>query len=265
MLLAVLVALLALLPGVPARPAPRVLVVGAGIGGASVAYELSLRLPGAAVTVAERNPYVGGRLLSVDFHGCHVNVGGDAWSPANENLVRWARELPVPLDDSDYGGNGLNGLWDGRRFYPPAPPLLGEAELYATTLAVRAALALNYRRLGLNGTYADVPGYLGPGSPLARVAATNSGAFADRVLSAPFTALYWTPLTRTIYDQLPTSTNLFAAVAAVLGSTGTSYSALGGNDAMVRLLLNRSRATLLLTTTVSNVTLGATVRGGCCC
>ncbi len=74
----------------PARP-HTVLVVGAGIGGASTAYYL--RGAAASVTVAERLPRIGGRLLSTTFHGSRVNLGGDAWADANEYMLELRRYL----------------------------------------------------------------------------------------------------------------------------------------------------------------------------
>ena len=47
-------------------PPPKVAVIGGGIGGTSVAYFLSQRLPGADVTVFEMGR-VGGRLDTVDI------------------------------------------------------------------------------------------------------------------------------------------------------------------------------------------------------
>ena len=49
-------------------PSPKVAVIGGGIGGTSVAYFLSERLPGADVTVFEMGR-VGGRLDTVDIAG----------------------------------------------------------------------------------------------------------------------------------------------------------------------------------------------------
>ena len=65
---------------------PKVAVIGGGIGGTSVAYFLSQRLPGADVTVFEMGR-VGGRLDTVDIAGRRYEVGGSIIHSANKLMV----------------------------------------------------------------------------------------------------------------------------------------------------------------------------------
>jgi hypothetical protein len=75
-------------------------------------------------------------------------------------------------------------------------------------------------------------------------------AWANRLgLNSFFQNFQWEPLTRTIYDQSLDMT-LFGAIVSLL-STERSYAARDGNDSIVRLLLNRSGAKLLLDSDVA--------------
>ena len=66
---------------------PKVAVIGGGIGGTSVAYFLSQRLPGADVTVFEMGR-VGGRLDTVDIAGRRYEVGGSIIHSSNLLMVQ---------------------------------------------------------------------------------------------------------------------------------------------------------------------------------
>ena len=59
-------------------PPQSVAVVGAGIGGAAVAYYLRLANPGANVTVYEARDYIGGRLKHTMLHNTTIELG--EWS-----------------------------------------------------------------------------------------------------------------------------------------------------------------------------------------
>ncbi len=70
-----------------------VAVVGGGIAGAGAAFEL--RKAGADVTLFERNPDLGGRCRSFEWHGIWVIRGAGAFIESETNLVELARELGI--------------------------------------------------------------------------------------------------------------------------------------------------------------------------
>lgn len=59
------------------------------------------------ITIFEKEGRLGGRLKHAMIDGVAVNMGGDAWSNVNEYMMQLQRELPIPLDNSSYDGNGM--------------------------------------------------------------------------------------------------------------------------------------------------------------
>lgn len=68
-----------------------VVVLGAGPAGLACAHELAAN--DAAVTVLERNGYVGGLCRTVHDHGYKFDLGGHRWFTKNEDLNNWFRRL----------------------------------------------------------------------------------------------------------------------------------------------------------------------------
>jgi protoporphyrinogen oxidase len=68
-----------------------VVVLGAGPAGLAVAHELSAN--GVAVTVLERNHYVGGLAATFEYKGYKFDIGGHRWFTKNEELNDWFRKL----------------------------------------------------------------------------------------------------------------------------------------------------------------------------
>ena len=87
-------------PGGVAGPVRRVLVVGAGIAGLTVAN--ALHHAGVECTVLEARPRVGGRLHTVDVAGVPVDLGG-SWlhHPSGNPLRRFAELAGVPCRAGD--------------------------------------------------------------------------------------------------------------------------------------------------------------------
>ena len=93
------------------RP-PKVAVIGGGIGGTSVAYFLSQRLPGADVTVFEMGR-VGGRLDTVDIADRRYEVGGSIIHSANKLMVEYLEICNLTKKEGkgdEGGGNGAFSL-----------------------------------------------------------------------------------------------------------------------------------------------------------
>ena len=87
-------------PGGIAGPVRRVLVVGAGIAGLTVAN--ALHQAGVECVVLEARRRVGGRLHTVDVAGSPVDLGG-SWlhHPSGNPLRRFAREAGVECRPGD--------------------------------------------------------------------------------------------------------------------------------------------------------------------
>ena len=87
-------------PGGIVGPVRRVLVVGAGIAGLTVAN--ALHHAGVECVVLEARPRVGGRLHTVDMAGRPVDLGG-SWlhHPSGNPLRRFAREAGVECRPGD--------------------------------------------------------------------------------------------------------------------------------------------------------------------
>jgi oxygen-dependent protoporphyrinogen oxidase len=71
----------------------QVAVIGGGIAGAGAALEL--RKAGVEVTLFDKNPDVGGRCRTFEWHGMWVIRGAGAFIESEENLIQLARELDI--------------------------------------------------------------------------------------------------------------------------------------------------------------------------
>ena len=226
-----------------------VCIIGAGIGGAATAYQLSLVLPDASIVVYERSNYIGGRLKSILFHGAQVNLGGDAWTSANENMMALQEKLQIPLDTENYGGNGKTSVWNGRTLlrtdtFDP----ITDGEVYVALELLKTNLRKNYRDLPI--PFSSIREYVSVG--LEDYMTTSAESFADKwKWSSYFKRVLWEPLTRTIYDQELNMT-LFGALVSLL-SEERSFAAKGGNNKFVEALFNASSAVIKLKTQVGRI------------
>ena len=75
----------------PANDAMHVVILGAGPAGLATGHELAAN--GVAVTVLERNGYVGGLCRTVHEAGYRFDLGGHRWFTKNEDLNNWFRRL----------------------------------------------------------------------------------------------------------------------------------------------------------------------------
>ncbi len=215
-----------------------VCIVGGGIAGASTAY--FLHESGVAdVLLVERESRLGGRLLSALVDSVRVDVGGDAWMDANENMMHLMKTLPIQLSNENYNGNGKTAIFDGRRLFPASKfEPVAAAEIVATLELLKLRLRENYETFS-SSSFDSIQGYANAHlSPYLR---DSSRAFAERWLAHSdfFTLFQWEPLTRTIYDQ-NLNVTLFAGLVALL-STQRSYTCANGLFINVFLYLNLKR------------------------
>ncbi len=75
----------------PTADPMHVVILGAGPAGLATGHELAAN--GVAVTVLERNGYVGGLCRTVHEAGYRFDLGGHRWFTKNEDLNNWFRRL----------------------------------------------------------------------------------------------------------------------------------------------------------------------------
>ncbi|MET9503637.1 NAD(P)/FAD-dependent oxidoreductase [Streptomyces sp. NPDC006622] len=110
------------MPGV--RVPGRVVVIGAGLSGLAVAYELAER--GGDVTVLEASDRPGGRAytLRAPFaDGLYAEAGAMTLTPHCHYAMHYLRELGVELDTADLVGSQFSYFAGGRFFGPDADSL----------------------------------------------------------------------------------------------------------------------------------------------
>ena len=138
-------------PGGVAGPVERVVVVGAGIAGLTVANALANA--GVACVVVEARDRVGGRLHTIDLAGCPVDIGG-SWihHPVGNPLRAFADQVGVGCRDGDpLPEMAAFDFGEGRRLSP------GEvrAEISTVYEAFPAALDRLRRELGPGASAAE--------------------------------------------------------------------------------------------------------------
>ncbi|KAH7104700.1 FAD/NAD(P)-binding domain-containing protein [Auriculariales sp. MPI-PUGE-AT-0066] len=109
-------------PEVPRTP--RIAVIGAGPGGASATYWLSLAKARGnlsfEVDLYERSDYIGGRSTVVYPYGNtnypHVEVGGSIYVPGNLNMMRATEEFQLERVQPGAGMHNEIGFWNGKDF-----------------------------------------------------------------------------------------------------------------------------------------------------
>jgi monoamine oxidase len=100
--------------------APRVLIIGAGFGGLSCAYQL--QRAGARVTVLEARPRVGGRVHSLNtlLPGKHVEAGAELIGLNHPTWLAYAKQFGLTLNELPSGEEEHSPiLLQGRRLLGP--------------------------------------------------------------------------------------------------------------------------------------------------
>ena len=104
---------------------PRAVVVGAGVGGLTVAYRLRQRDPSCDVVVLEADAVPGGKLRSVDVGGLPLPAGADSFLARKPWAVELCRELGIGAELVEPRASGAY-LWTERGLVPyPAGTAFG--------------------------------------------------------------------------------------------------------------------------------------------
>ncbi|GAA1696838.1 protoporphyrinogen oxidase [Dietzia cercidiphylli] len=104
---------------------PRVAVVGGGLSGLTAAYQLSLDLPGARITVLEASDSLGGALHTVDFPSGPMELGAEAFIGRRPEASELVAELGLTDTLRHPGPLGPAILTDGRLVPMPVGTLMG--------------------------------------------------------------------------------------------------------------------------------------------
>ncbi|KAM5577854.1 farnesylcysteine lyase [Rosa sericea] len=95
-----------------------VCIVGAGIGGASVAHFLRQYSPSTlnlTIRMFERNGVVGGRMATVNVSGEFFEAGASILHPKNFYAVNYTELLNLTVNNPSDDSEGF-GIWDGEKF-----------------------------------------------------------------------------------------------------------------------------------------------------
>ncbi|XP_047181525.1 farnesylcysteine lyase [Vigna umbellata] len=103
----------------PPQPSTTVCIVGAGIGGSSVAHFLRKyspeSTPATDIRVFERNGVVGGRIATVTVAGETFEAGASILHPKNLHTVDYVKILNLKINEPDSDPLSL-GIWNGKKF-----------------------------------------------------------------------------------------------------------------------------------------------------
>jgi monoamine oxidase len=117
--------------------ASEAIVVGAGVAGLIAARDLVRA--GKSVVVLEARDRVGGRLLSQDFEGQRIDLGGQWIGAAHQRLTRLAEELRIPTFPQYATGKKVLDRGDGKvRTFSGFFPKIGLFGLIDLGLKLRA-------------------------------------------------------------------------------------------------------------------------------
>ena len=241
-------------------------IIGAGIGGASAAYYLThLDAPSANTTlhVYERRDYVGGRLKHTIIGGETVELGGDAWSSANEYIIELVKAMGLlnssvsDTPPSRRVGDPISSnfaVWTGANFANldkillghPLSDVLGAAE----ELRFLTALRNNYRQRA-DAPFCTVSEFLAVGHLDEYTSVSSAQYLTAKHVAADTQTEIAEPLMRVIYDQ-GLEAHAFATLVAFTSVVG-SGSVSSGNSVLVEALLKSSGAEVSLNTSVTSV------------
>ncbi|KAG8743471.1 hypothetical protein FRC10_011943, partial [Ceratobasidium sp. 414] len=241
-----------------------VAIIGAGAGGSSAAYWLSLakqRAPAGtnlSVTVYEKDTRIGGRTTTVYPYNNNsyapIELGASIFTPANKNMMRAVTELGLELVQFGGATPGL-GIWDGNQFVwrstdNATADNIRMAERYQNGPAVSGGLIVQFLTsfaksytpsLTQFQTINDYSAQLGY-TPLETV--TLKSYFDSNGVNENWTNEYMTGSTRFNYAQDIDQIQGVAGLASL--SAGASYSVKTGNFKVFEGLLAKSGAVVKL-------------------
>jgi hypothetical protein len=251
------------------RRPPHIAIVGGGIGGASVAYYAKGLIPDAKISVFERNDYIGGRLHHVDFEGETIELGGSAWTGANQHMQELVKALGINVTSTAPPAGlrapieGAFDVWQGDSFVN----ITAELERSIPDLAVLGTveqeflkrIAKNYATLPESG-FPDVASFLRFGDLTPYLNSSVRSFFGARLMRPEFVRVALEPLNRNIYNQGADaqSFSLLASLTAQLGH----HRVHGGNSLLVEAMLRNASADIFLRSNVSAVTKDAAAADG---
>jgi oxygen-dependent protoporphyrinogen oxidase len=105
---------------------PRIVIVGGGISGLSLAYRLEQALPKAAVTILERDTRVGGEVWTEHHNGFTVEAGPNGFLDTKPTTLRLCRDLGLSaqlIPASDVASRNRFLFHRGRLRLLPSSPL----------------------------------------------------------------------------------------------------------------------------------------------
>ncbi|XP_050372449.1 farnesylcysteine lyase [Argentina anserina] len=253
-----------------------VCIVGAGIGGASVAHFLreysTLNL---TIRIFERNPVVGGRMATVNVSGEFFEAGASILHPKNFHAVNYTKLLNLTVNAPSDDSEGF-GIWDGEKFifktlsFKSKLPFVDKIVSIANSLLlfVRYGYSLvrmnrlvetmlnnffkYYESLETRPVFEAVDEMLRWSGLYNLTARTLAEELADAGLAPLLIKELVTVITRINYGQSVSMSGLAGAVS-LAGSGGGLWSIKGGNWQMASGLIDRSNVALHLQEEIKSI------------
>ncbi|KAG9083440.1 hypothetical protein FS749_006028 [Ceratobasidium sp. UAMH 11750] len=255
-----------------APPSPKVAIIGAGAGGSSAAYWISLAKrrisPGTQldIDVYDKNNYIGGRSTVVNPYGnttyTPIEQGAAIFTSHNKNMMRAVSEFGFETYELNGVTPGL-GVWDGKQFLyrTTGNDSVDNAQMasrYGDGPMVSYGLSddflnkfdrsynPNFPSFSTVGAYASALDY----TSLETV--TLQSYLDSKGVNQRFTREFQTGSTRFNYAQDASTIQAVAGMASV--SADAAHAVKGGNYKIFQQFLSRSGATVKLGTTVTKIT-----------
>jgi len=166
-------------------PSPRVVIIGAGLSGLSLAYRLRERLPSADVTVLEKSTQPGGNVVTIERDGFRIEAGPNGIFDAKPHTVQLCHDLGLGdrlIPASEHSRTNRFLFLDGR--LRPLPRSLWSL-LTSPLLSWRGKLNLLLER------FRERPAGLADDESVAEFARRRAGAEVAKILAdAIVTGIY---------------------------------------------------------------------------
>ncbi|EJD55206.1 FAD/NAD(P)-binding domain-containing protein [Auricularia subglabra TFB-10046 SS5] len=262
-------------PTAPTERPPRVAIIGAGAGGTSAAFWLSLSKQRAnhtfEIDVYDRSDYVGGRSTTIQPYGNNelpqIELGGSIFVDANKNMVRAATEFGLDFGDSDFNHKHELGLWDGQQFVfrtetSGISSWWGSLKAlwrygYSAPAKVDSlvkAMLVDFLKLYDHdfGTWKDIPEVISKVKLSESVAQSGAEYLDSQGVGLKFSRELIDAATRVNYGQNLETIHGFGAVVSM--SADKAYTVTSGNRKIFETFLQRSGANVLLNTQITRLT-----------